>query len=1043
MRPRKTFLYFLTDSQGRSYYVDGYNADGTPKVKKSSQPKWLESSPQGWEDNAISFARNAKYFGLTRSFTVPLTFVNDGAEIIRYLFYTKNGYEETIYLNINKKNFDNDEYEHYYKGELDLTQIEDEPPASVKVNIMEGGLSKLLKANENTTYEILCDGSLPEHIRVNLDGILFNDIYNFIYGDETGTTEASIPNGSPYLAFPFVFSNNEGDSVGIVRNDSVTAENVASANLADYLNTSANYLLYSINPITVAVNGLLKINDQTGASSGNLVVDVVLKTSLGQTVTLVSGYTVSKSNSSPSSIPLAGNITLAADEKLFLFVFKSVSQSGSLNGITIYDSTAVALSFNTRYPETQAYGIRPLDLLKMLVSKITNGQYQAESNLLQQYQHLAVTCGDALRNATDSPPVIKTSLSDFFTSFNAILNGALGTAKRSVAPFDEYVYFESKSDVFDNSTVTMNVGAISGLKISVAQDFIFNTSKIGYPEQKYEERAGRLEYNTTATRKHPVTRISRELNLVSVYRADPHGIEYQRVKNTGQETTDGEGDNDVFILCVRSTAESDGSYDLEREAYDSISGLINSDIAATAFNIKDLTPMRMFLKHGWFVRSGMYFLTLDKIIFNTLDKNKELSTTLNGVTITEKADIRVDQLEPPKFYPIMLSFKTEVPLTFTELMTGAKNGFIECDYNGHTLFVFPMQVGVKPQLNETQEWKGLLGTDTDIRVLQNLEPDIINSLYMSTYGAAIAHVCPVQFVPIGEIIPAQYHFKHMDQDWYIEQIQNYTNRKNYFQKWQTNDTIKLQAITNGLAPAQIDVMTCHGKIVATVNLNQVVSAAVASPYVLFQGNVSLAGLDEGIYYLLATFGGGSAQVQFISEGLHVKEDWPQTLLFEYTNAKNKHCTIFTGGYNPSFRIEGTIHDYNPEAKFSFNEDEPLDAEVIDGITYRKFSLAIDELVPPYMIDKLNRIMVLTSTSIDGKGYSRDGDSKFEKVKFPGVASAFWNMPIRESQNRESITLTTTGQLNQGIVVLYNIETKEFGDFNGNVSSNLVQVTEVE
>jgi len=149
MVSRQIFLYYLTEtSSGKTYWEDD---KGHIQLDNSFTPV---KAPEGWLDNKVSFGRSAKYYGINRTFANPLKFTGDGARIIRKLFYAGKGIEAPLTLIILKWNDETDIYQLYYKGELDLSKIEDLPNEGVTVNIIEGGIVKLLKAYENTVYEI-------------------------------------------------------------------------------------------------------------------------------------------------------------------------------------------------------------------------------------------------------------------------------------------------------------------------------------------------------------------------------------------------------------------------------------------------------------------------------------------------------------------------------------------------------------------------------------------------------------------------------------------------------------------------------------------------------------------------------------------------------------------------------------------------------------------------------------------------------------------------------------------------------------------------
>ena len=103
---REIFLFFITNSFGQCYYVD---AIGKVQTCQPGDPdSWLPQAPQGWVDQQIGYGRNTKYWGLNRSYSQPLKFVNEGATILRYLLYSKRGSEEQAYLVVNKYNAQTD-----------------------------------------------------------------------------------------------------------------------------------------------------------------------------------------------------------------------------------------------------------------------------------------------------------------------------------------------------------------------------------------------------------------------------------------------------------------------------------------------------------------------------------------------------------------------------------------------------------------------------------------------------------------------------------------------------------------------------------------------------------------------------------------------------------------------------------------------------------------------------------------------------------------------------------------------------------------------
>lgn len=1153
---RKIFLYFITDTvSGKSYYVDNEG-----NVQLDNNPTPLPQSPGGWIDNRVSFGRSAKYHGLNRAFTVPLNFVGDGAIILRTLFWETKGINCDLTLVILKWDDNTDVYELYYKGRLDLAKMEDTVSEDVSVNVIDGGAIQKIKALENTPYEIPLDGTIEENFLVNIQGNIFDCNYTYQVSD----IEIDNMQFQGHYAVPIPIIQNNGLVFG------VSMQSQALEHAFDYLNyivNSSNFIARATQPTDIKFKGSVKYKctDKgpfTGRTSFKFITSLNIEYELQPLIDMSIGGTY--------EFEVDLTISLAAGETLFLLGLIAVLAPGppGLLIIEFFPESNIVATLSTRYIDSTTWAITAKNAFRILVEKIGEGKYAAQSTALDAIPNIALTSGFALRK--NEKAVLKTTISDFYESFNVHLNGCMG-----IVGEEETVFFENKKYVYNSDVISMDIGEVSDLNLSVSEEHLFNLLKIGYEPQKYDEKIGQLEYNSTLTFKAPIDVISqKELNLVSPYRADSTGVEMVRSNPfASKSTTNNEADNNVFILNIdtenpinnqyfsatrftqingyvgnnninfeavegvnflaigvnsifkynrpfptnikfsgaavffdassgnkrlqilkngvdvlfETTVPADGVsnagspiltelfengdtlrfyvieegvspsysvksasliitfpdinvYPLKRVVYDSIEGIPNAE---TAYNIEELTPKRLFNKHSnWF--SSVYHNLLDKMfIFQTADKNPSLSTTLNGVTIQENGDVSINSFNAPLFYPYIFSFKTKVPVNFVNLLTNSANGHIRFLYNGKPLYGFPLEVSAKPALNESQEWKLLVSPKTNLLDLVDLDINGLNHFDMGLFQTFIPFLCPVQFVPLGVVQPPQYHFKDMDGNFFIEQIKFWASQKNYFQPWQNNETISIQHQSYSLGPSKIDVIKCDGTIVKTVNLSVVVTGAIKDPAILYQGDVALDDLAEGLYYLLLTVGAGDTKTEFISEGIHVKSDWDMTLRFDYYNTTNKQSVVFSEGYRPSIRVHGWIDSYDPSSKFAVYEDEPADVELLNGIAYDVFKLniAIDDGIPDWMVKKINRVMLLNSVNIDEIGYTRNGDSKWEAVSNPGNPKKYWSLEVRKSKNRDGITLSIDGELDAGLSVIYNVNTKGFGD--GPSEDNIVQVTELD
>jgi hypothetical protein len=170
---------------------------------------------------------------------------------------------------------------------------------------------------------------------------------------------------------------------------------------------------------------------------------------------------------------------------------------------------------------------------------------------------------DALRNTDKTSAntpiknyIISASFSDAFQSgkFGCIYD--LG-----IKVIDDVIWIEPKTDLYNDDTQIFDLGEINELKISTAEEYLINTINVGYPDQRYDQRNGKFEFNSTQQYLLPVTAVNKALDLTSKFRADSFGIEFIRGL-ANSDTTDNLGDKTPF-LCIVDENGSISTFDLD------------------------------------------------------------------------------------------------------------------------------------------------------------------------------------------------------------------------------------------------------------------------------------------------------------------------------------------------------------------------------------------------------------------------------------------------------------------------------------------------
>ena len=779
------YIDWLFSEDKKPFYIDtnGLVVEGDPVtlLKPDGNPAKLQFSPDGWRDTLIKYGRSLTYWGLFREFTVPMRFTKDGAAILRAMHWAK-GMEGIVYFGkskLDRRSYPNT-YEAWFLGEIDLSKFKQrQQDQTVTANVMEGGLSKLLEANENTVYDIRIDTDVGKKT-LYLDGIPFtNRVEYTVYSGQQIA-------GSPGIQFRWLgmgIIESEGTTQGIITQDVQLVIDGSFPN--------EHYFLWSIDKyISVNVSGT--ISGQYEGSGGvnpatiHCRITKVKDNAVVQEIAVNTGGPYGEG--ATFSFSFNENIDVAPGERLYIRI--SV-QPDTLRFFDINSGTVV-VKYDVTFDPTFCEGLSAYTLFERLVTKLTNGKYGVKSTFLQSRDDLFYTSGPALRKY-GSEASIKTTVADFFqeTKLRGLQRYGVGLAiENNMLIIEELNYF-FRSDVI------IDLGIVDDLEVSQAEDIQINTIKTGYRNQTIDKVNGRDEFNVTQVYTTPHTRIVREMNIVSPYRADMYGIEVTRVDLRGKDTTDNKADNDTFVISVEKkdsvevqyyngdfqTEVSAGQYyikiprvlsqipnglnlaisgsvanngtftventsylvagftiirvtqavtneaisfgvivfmntymyNLLRRPYTTVSGLLHPD---ESFNI-ELSPKRALLNNGSLIRSLLDKHDSNSIIFQSGEKNSDLLTILAPETVEEKANVAIGSLKDKLFLPYYFNFSTQVPVDFLSIMKTNPYGKIKFTdgKTGVVLYGYTWDGGIKPEPNDKQTWK-LIAANQDLSKLK-------------------------------------------------------------------------------------------------------------------------------------------------------------------------------------------------------------------------------------------------------------------------------------------------------------------------------------
>lgn len=326
---------------------------------------------------------------------------------------------------------------------------------------------------------------------------------------------------------------------------------------------------------------------------------------------------------------------------------------------------------------------------------------------------------------TGIAPQLLITFRDTYQSILGLQGGNCAFGIETIAGIDT-CFIESLGYVYRGTVGNLNVGVVDkDIKIQPATDMIGNTLVVGYKDQQYSQLNGFAEVNSQQNYSTVLIVPKKEINLVSVFRADPYGIEEIRVAQN--DTASSRSDNDTFMIWKKDLPENVGNplpilgyyyhpLTIEGLMTNPITGLpMITGVDSSYYNWK-ISPKRNLIERGGPYLSSIYYgMKGYKITLSGAAKNTALVTTdINGLRVSEAEPISISSLPNPLFIPIYCTFKPGLPTNALQMMDNLPYGYITFTYNNKQFKMFADTISVDVGQNTEQEIKGLLTPNNDL-----------------------------------------------------------------------------------------------------------------------------------------------------------------------------------------------------------------------------------------------------------------------------------------------------------------------------------------
>lgn len=290
----------------------------------------------------------------------------------------------------------------------------------------------------------------------------------------------------------------------------------------------------------------------------------------------------------------------------------------------------------------------------------------------------------------------------------------------------------------------------------------------------------------------------------------------------------------------------------------------------------------------------------------------------------------------------------------------------------------------------------------------------------------IPYLIPVKFVKMNPVQIPQYLSKFMDDYIFCQTIPNYNQQADYPQQWATVDSVRLQVVSN-YGPLRLSLHTMNGDEVYSQDFETRQQDFFRPGYYIRQSETALSAFAPGMYYWQINVGDVDPWISEPQEFLE-PEQLVNTKYIEYSNREMKGGVRFGSPYSPSIRVPAAVELTNLASRSTTYQDQPANEVMIKSTSYRvwKFTLGDAKGVPPWLLDKVGRILECSEVRIDGRYFTKPAESEWERNITDLVSLAGWTVELRERYNMDGMFYQDDVLKSGRLVMAAVIDTKGFG-----------------
>ena len=630
---------------------------------------------KNWDDFELAYKRS-DYDGVLRSFSTKFEFVNRSYNLLKEE-YSKNYLSSSAGIAFYKRN-NSWNWDKVFQCALDFSSYSDDG-YTISINAIDDTLAAIIKAKRNIQYEYLVSELKPQSLYY--DGLKFQYEAKYVSGGTTVEDDANLQ----YIQFHGALQAEGGTRpatvsfpVYILDNSELPKRDSPLVFTDEPFTTDGSVQIFAeaLSNIDITLKLSFSFYVTADNAHGTAYADVVLFVKRANGDLARFGVWRHIAGNMPTIVSELINISLNSGDSIGmdLLLYNSATPI-TMTWTTYLRGFSLSVNFQSRINSVNIDVLLLTTVAEKLLESMTDSSdysvdiynYVPGGITRSRLSSCFIMPAESARNLPNAK--LYTSFKKFCEFMEAEFGYVLVVEGNNVTFIHRYA-------LFDNYVVKDLSDQINDYEYSVNSSLVNTSVKVGYDKQDYDSINGRDEFRFTNEFSTGLKLTDNTLSFISPYRADAYGIEFL-VQKRGEDTTDNDSDNDVFIVgCQYATSAENGNLLLDRPYSSSqLLGLISPD---TMFNI-EYSPRFMLEANKAYIGACTNMLK-----FTSSDGNSNVS--IAGIKETD--DFPIDN---------RLFTVGEVDVETSEVdIPSNLSGLISLDYNGEAVhgYIKEMKINV-------------------------------------------------------------------------------------------------------------------------------------------------------------------------------------------------------------------------------------------------------------------------------------------------------------------------------------------------------------